>query len=395
MSRTTPQRRRERSDWLGRAEAIHSTLRGHAAESIQLRTLAPASVDALEASGIFAVSGPEEVNGFAVHPTTQLELFAELARADVSAAWCAMIQAQTTGLAAAHLQDGEPLDAVFGPSYPRTAGTANPEGEGLPCAGGHRLSGRWSFASGIRHCGWVLANVRLLDADGQPRRLESGAPRITAVAAPTSELDIEDSWHVMGLEGTGSSHYRMHDLFVPSEFELPFGGPNPRRGSAWFDVPTITFLSPGHAAIPLGAAERALELLREAATRVRFGTSTSIGARGAFQRDFGVASHRCEAARAHAVDVLDGAMAQRERGEPITPADDARIRGMVAWVTDTCLEVVRFAHHSLGGAAAFREHPLQQILRDLSAAAQHMFVADTAYERSGALRLGQRPPGAL
>ena len=392
MSRASPLRQKERSEWLERAEAIHAILAEHSAESIRARTLAPASVDALEQSGMFALSGAEEVNGHAVHPATQVEVFAELARADVAAGWCAMIQSMTTGLVSAHLSD-DALDAVFGPSYPRVAGTANPEGEARRCEGGQRLNGRWSFASGVRHCNWVLAGARQLDRDGQPLRTASGAPRVHAVVVPTEALEIEDSWHVMGLQGTGSCHYRMHDVFVPEEFAMPFGGPNPRRGSAWFDVPTITFLCPGHAGVPLGAAQRALELLREAAVRRRFGTDTAIADRGAFQRDFGIASHRWEAARAHAIESMEWAMAKREAGEPITAGDDAKLRGMVAWVTDTCVEIVRFAHHSLGGAANFEEHPVQQILRDIQAASQHIFVADVTYERSGAARLEQPADG--
>ncbi len=390
MSRTSSLRRKERRDWLERAEALHTVLADHAAESIRLRTLAPASVDALEQSGVFALSGAREVGGHALHPATQMEVFAELARADVSAGWCAMIQSMTTGLVSAHLSD-DALDAVFGPSYPRVAGTANPEGEARRCDGGQRLNGRWSFASGIRHCGWLLAGARQLDRDGQPLTTAAGAPRVHAVLAPTDALEIEDSWHVMGLQGTGSSHYRMRDVFIPEAFELPFGGPNPRRGSAWFDLPTISFLCPGHAGVPLGAAQRALELLRDAAARTRFGATGPIAERGAFQRDYGIASHRWEASRAHAIETLEWAMAKREAGEPITAADDARLRGMVAWVTDTCVEIVRFAHHSLGGAANFEEHPMQQLLRDIQAASQHIFVADLAYERSGAARLNPLP----
>ena len=199
----------------------------------------------------------------------------------------------------------------------------------------------------------------------------------------------------MGLQGTGSSHYRMRDVFIPEAFELPFGGPNPQRGSAWFDVPTISFLCPGHAGVPLGVAQHALELLRDAAARTRFGATGPIAERGAFQRDYGIASHRWEAARAHAIETLEWAMAKREAGQPITAADDAKLRGMVAWVTDTCVEIVRFAHHSLGGAANFEEHPMQQLLRDIQAASQHIFVADLAYERSGAARLNPAPRSDL
>ena len=68
---------------------------------------------------------------------------------------------------------------------------------------------------------------------------------------------------------------------------------------------------------------------------------------------------------------------------------------MVTWVTDACVDVVRFAHHTGGGAAAFSDSPLQRLLRDILVASQHIYVADSAYERTGAFRLGRRPASVL
>ncbi len=50
---------------------------------------------------------------------------------------------------------------------------------------------------------------------------------------PTREIGIEDSWHVTGLQGTGSPHYRAHDLVLSAAYEMPFGRTAPRRGGAW------------------------------------------------------------------------------------------------------------------------------------------------------------------
>ena len=394
MSRTTPERQSERSAWLERAESLHDVLSEHADESTQLRTLSETSVRALEAADIFAMAAPLEVGGHDVHPATQVEVFERLAVADVSSGWVAMIQSETAGVVGAHIADGAGLDAVFGDGFPRIAGTANPEGRARLDDDGHSLHGRWSFASGIRHCEWVLANAVVENA-APPSDTERAIPRVVGSIVPIGSVAIEDSWHVMGLEGTGSNHYQIDDVFVPKAFALPFGGRHIERGGPWFELPTITFLSPGHTGIALGSAKRALELSGAAASRVRFGSTGPIAARGSFQHAFGEASCRYEAARAYAMEVLDGAMAQRERAEQISPADDARIRAMVTWVTDACLEVVRFAHHAGGGAAAFETHPLQKVLRDLTAASQHIYVADSAYDRTGAFRLNQPPPSAL
>lgn len=397
MSRTSNERQRERSDWIERAESVGPTLSEHADASARAKTLAPESVSALEDAGLFRMAAPQEVGGFDVHPATQVEAFEHLAGADVSSGWVAMIQAESPALAASHLPDGVGLDTVFGNGFPRVAGTANPEGIATAQADGtFRLNGRWSFASGIRHCGWVLANAIVRKEDGSRPEPEDGLPPVVGSLVPLEQVQVEDSWDVMGLEGTGSCHYQLHDVTVERPFMTSFGGVHASRGGPWFDNPTITFLSPGHTGIALGSARRALDLLTgEIGNRTRFGQAAAVADRGAFQRDYGEMACRYEAARAYALATLDEAMAWREAGEPTTPALDSRIRAMVTWVTDTCVDVVRFAHHHGGGAAAFRESPLQRVLRDIIVASQHIFVADVAYERSGAFRLGRQAKGGF
>ena len=377
----------ELADWRERVESIAPTLSAHSAESVELRTLAPASVAALEEIEAFKLSGPREVGGLNAHPTTQLEAFVELTRADVSAGWCTMVQSMVAGLAGAHLREGEAFDRAFASSYPTFSGTTNPQGTAQPCDGGYRLNGRWSYASGIQHCDWVLGGVLLLDEQGQQRTAENGAPLWTAMAIPTDTIEIEDSWHVTGLQGTGSPHYRAHDLLLSDDHEMPFGGAAPRRGGRWFDIPMTTFLVVGVAASCIGIAEQALDLFREHSTRTRFSTGKALGLRSTVRHDFSVAAHSVEAARVYAGHVLAGAWEQRQRGEAITPADESRIRAMGSWVGDVCLDAVRFCYRALGAAANFSDHPMDQINRDMLAASNHVFISGINYELDGARRL--------
>lgn len=391
MSRASPERLSERSEWIERAEALQPAIAEHAPESTRLRTLAPPLVQAFADSGLFAMSSPREVGGFAVHPATQIEVFETLASADVSAGWVAMIQSETTSMVGAHLPDGPVLVAVFneGSEFPRVAGTANPEGRLAETEGGYQVEGRWSFASGIRHCNWALANALAPAADGPPK--------VFGCVLPVSDLEIEDTWHAMGLEGTGSCHYRTaRPLPVSPDFLIGFGGPSPSRGAPWHDLPTLASLSPGHTGIALGAARRALDLAAgQLADRVRFGAGSPVLDRGAFQRDYAQARARLSAARAYALDTADQTVALLEQGSRIDESGSAQIRLMAAWVTDTSVDIARFAHHAAGGAAAFQDNPLQQTMRDILTASQHVYVADTAYERAGALLLNRKPSGIL
>ena len=73
-------------------------------------------------------------------------------------------------------------------------------------AGGHRLKGRWGFASGCDHAQWFLLNALAKDGGKTEERL---------FLVPVGEIEIVDDWHVMGLCGTGSKSVTVKDSFVP------------------------------------------------------------------------------------------------------------------------------------------------------------------------------------
>lgn len=394
MSRTGTERKRERGEWIERAEAIGPALAELSAESTRLRTMCPPAVAALENAGMFAMAAPLEVDGFDVHPATQVEVFETLASYDMSAGWVAFIQTESAASLGAKIPDGPGLQTIFADGIPRAVGLINPQGEARPADGGYQISGKWNFGSGVRHCTWIIGASRLFDADGSPRLTSQGFPLTAGCAIPQSAFELEDNWDTIGLEGTGSCNFLLPE---PASVDPDFmvNSAKTLRGSAWHRGPGVTYISPGHTGVALGAAKRALDLLSTSLTdRVRMGAKASIADRGAFQRDYGEAVAKYEAARAYALSTLDGAVETLEAGRAMSATDDAKVRAMVVWVTDACVEVVRFAHHSSGGAAVFHGHPMQKVYRDLLAASQHIYVAETGYERSGALQLDRTPASA-
>src|SRR5215475_8643109 len=67
----------------------------------------------------------------------------------------------------------------------RAAGAFMPSGPAVPVEGGHRVSGRWAFASGIRHAQWVSATTRVV-GDG------AAAPTLRRVVMPVAAVHIHD-----------------------------------------------------------------------------------------------------------------------------------------------------------------------------------------------------------
>src|SRR6185295_692662 len=94
----------------------------------------------------------------------------------------------------------------------RLAGSAMP-GVARRVDGGLRISGRWPNASGAQHATWAsLGAVVLDDADAV----------VDAVmgAVPVSELRLEDTWHMVGMRGTGSNTWVGNDVFVPEHMTM-------------------------------------------------------------------------------------------------------------------------------------------------------------------------------
>jgi len=81
----------------------------------------------------------------------------------------------------------------------------------VPGNGGYRISGKWSFSSGIDNADWLLLGVFFGPPSGG-----SPIPDIRYVMLPKGDYKVIDDWHVFGLRGTGSKGVVVDDVFVPN-----------------------------------------------------------------------------------------------------------------------------------------------------------------------------------
>jgi indole-3-acetate monooxygenase len=375
------ERAAKRRALLDSVERVRDQILAGADEAETMATLPEATVAALYQAGLFALQLPAVLGGAEADPATQMEVIEALARLDASAAWCVMIGSTTIATPAVYLPDAAVAKMFAGGRVPMAAGVLMPTGQAVPVDGGYVVSGRWAFASGIRHAQWVSAAARVL-------RNEDAPPEVRWMVLPVSETQIHDNWQVLGLNGTGSCDFSVSDRFVPAEFT--FDMQRPRRGGPLYRLGIPGFVANEHAAFSLGVGRRALDTIAALAQSKRrgFGKPTGLATRGAFQRDLGECDLRLRAARALVMEVFEQAWETVCSGETPPARMQAEMRGAAAFATETALDVVTRSFRHAGGTAVYSTHILQRCLRDLNTAAQHVMVSDSAYENCGKFLLG-------
>ena len=198
---------------------------------------------------------PRSHGGLELDLPTALEIIAALAQIEGSVGWTVGIGSGCDVFAA--LLPRKTYDQVYqsGPDV-IIAGSAQPAGTAEAAVGGWQVNGRWPFASGCQHADWMFG-LCVMSERGKPLADEAGAPLVRGFFLPARDWQIEDTWHVAGLKGTGSHHIALNDAVVPAAnfFDLA-GGVSCLPGPLYKAVPQLLPLM--HGAICVGMAEGAM-----------------------------------------------------------------------------------------------------------------------------------------
>ena len=377
-----PDRQGKRKVLMEAVAEVRGVLAAGADQAEQDATLPEATVNALYDSGLLRLKLPAELGGAEADPVTQLEVIEALARIDGSAAWCTMIGATSIASPGAFLPD-EAINEMFVDGRPpKGAGVFSPSGTAVSTEGGYLLTGRWSFASGVRHSQWVSAGARV-ERDG------GATAEHLRLVFPTAQVEIHDNWQVAGLQGTGSNDFSVSQLFVPERFAWDPASTSPRRGGPLFRMGLPGLVANEHAAFALGVGRQALdEITWYASTGRGYSRSSSIGSRASFQRALGECDLRLRAARSLVIEILEEAWAEVCDGLSPGPRLQTEMRSSATFATQVAADVTSIAFRYGGGRVMYKSSVLQRCLRDINAAAQHYMVNDTSYENHGQCLLG-------
>ena len=360
------------------------TIAARADEIEAARRLPPDLVTDLTAAGCFGMLRPRSHGGAGVDLATSMRVYEALSRADASVGW-------TVAIAAGCWLDlvGLPrptFDAVFaGDPDVRVGGAIRPAGLAVPADGGYRVSGRWGFVSGCQHCDWIYGNCIEEGTTGN-----GDVPPLRVALFRADEIDIEDTWSVSGLCGTGSHDVVADDVFVPTDRTFALLSAEPCLDDPAVRMPLPSPYALQMASGALGIAQGALDdILALASDKVPLFAGASLATNPLFQNQLGQADAGLRAARSLVYDEAADAWSTALAGDPFTTEQRARIRGSATWACDTAAAVVGMAYRAGGGSSLYRSSPLQRRFRDVHALTQHFLLKLDSLTTVGAVMAGQ------
>jgi len=362
-----------RAELVGRAAKLVPLLASNAQRSEDERQAVAENIEAIREAGLLSLMLPKRYGGLQTDIRTKLEVSRELARGCGSTAWSVSLLNVCTWFAA--LWPEQAQDEIWRDSPEnRVAGSLSLYGTATPVDGGYRVTGRWAFASGSGHAQWSVLGTLTERAGGPP------APGLVLI--PRHEVTIEDTWHVVGMSGTGSNTVVSDDVFVPAhryhsmeqimdgDYGTPFTEEVLYR-SAFVPVAALILAAP-----LLGMAQAALDLVLEkvpgrAATATFYDRQSEVP--GA-QLDLANAAALIDSAHLHAY--LAAAEIDQNAHDGVYPTMLGRAKARM----DTGM-AVKYARDAMRlllgvyGAASFATgSPMQRIWRNCEAASSHTIL---------------------
>jgi alkylation response protein AidB-like acyl-CoA dehydrogenase len=230
--------------------------------------------------------------------------------------------------------------------------------------GGYRITARKVFTSGAE-AGDLLMTGAILDGD-PAKVLHFGVP----MKAP--EVSIVDTWHTLGMRGTGSNDVVVEGLFIP-EANIALA----RNAGEWHPlfqvISTIAF--PLIYAAYLGVAESARDIAVELA-RKKPANPHTVSLAGRMDTSLRAA----QLAHGHMI-------ATAEQNAPSAASVNETMIGR-ALVAKHAIEAVELALELAGGAGFYRATGLERRFRDVQGARFHPLQQGPQATYAGSMALG-------
>ena len=356
-----------------------------AAEGRANREIPKKAIEAIRETGYFRSFLPKQYGGLERPPQEFFKASVDIAERDMGTAWA-------SGIIAVHayqlsLMDPQAAKDVYdtGPDT-LISSSYNPAGAKVETVeGGFKLSGQWGWSSGSGHCSWVLLGGLIFDQG--PENIH-----YRTFLLPRSDYEIEDTWHAMGLQATGSNDIVIKEpMFVPEYrthhqmdgFNCKHYQDNEMYSIPWAQMFVRVVCTPA-----IGAAKHALKLFIENATESSTDPTRLAGDPDVTRR-VAEAANLIDETEAIMYRNFDEMMAAVNSGNEIPMTDRVKYRYQASLVIERMMQAVDLVFDIAGGRSVYNDSPIQQIWHDIHIARAHVANNPIGFARNlGAVHLG-------
>lgn len=377
-------------DLVEKAMALKPVLRERARDAEIARQTPRETVDNFIEAGILKTIQPQCYGGHQTDWETVLSVIMALAQGDASQAWVAAvysIHALDVTMFPEQAQDevwGENLDQLI-------VSAVAPSGIGKRADDGIIVSGRWGFVSGVAHGTWAEVGFMMPDA-------KSNEPVHHLCLVPAENFTIEDTWHVMGITGSGSNHISLQDELVPSHRVIlrtdQRAGTAPGTSSHDDKIYATPYLSVPPAvlaSVVVGAAEGALEEYIEF-TKAREQHGNPVAERESIQLRIAEASAEIDLARVLLLRIASDATSGMRSVGKLSTEMRARMRRDTAYACTLSKRAVERLFEASGAHGLYLSEAFQRFYRDVKAGSNHIAIGwDRCGLTYGRVALGFEP----
>ena len=197
-----------------RAKSLVPVLKERAQATEERRELLPETMADLHRLGLLKYYQPKMFGGYEMDWGAHAHIATELAKGCTSTAWIQCVVGAHTWMAARFGMEAQKEifanpDVLIATAF---AGGRNVDVKKVE--GGYRLTGEWSFASGLSHSEWAIVGTQTETATRDEYEM-------TLFALPKGDFGKNDNWYVSGLRGTGSMNIVIDDAFIPDHRTIP------------------------------------------------------------------------------------------------------------------------------------------------------------------------------
>ena len=337
--------------------------------------------------GALRLLTPREFGGLEAPLETVLKVYEAFGRLDASVAWT--VWNANWGFLGA-LLDRAGSDRIWAEgSDPVFANSGAPGGVAVPTDGGYRLSGTWKIVTGIGQADWLTV-VGVVVEDGSPRLTDRGTPDVRLFVLRRGQWEMQDTWNVSGLLGSGSHDVAVHDAFVPAE--LVAGIDEPAR----IDRPLYrgfipALVLPGCTAVVLGVAQAAIEETVALAASKKTPDGGTLAESAHVQEVIAQSEAALQAARLLLHSTASALDLAGERTEPVTLQQRASLRAAMSHGAQVSRKVLLDMYELGSSSSLYRGNPVERLFRDGMVALQHANHSASLFEAVGRVRFGFAP----